>query len=386
MYITSKRRRVPPVIIFLLLGAFFVAGCTQLPNENWPGLTAVGDTVYVAFGQGVLAVDVEAREERWFFPDEPNAALTFFAAPSVRDERVVFGDYGQSGGFFNPNTTVSIYAFEEEAETLLEPLWVRTDIAEDRIVAPAAQSADTIFIGTADNHLLALDAESGDLQWEFETEHSIWAQPIYHEGILYVASLDNNVYALDVETQDLLWEASLSGSVASGPTLSGQLLYVPSFDRQMHALDIATGEERWAADAGDWVWGSPTIGGGLVYYGDISGNLFAVDAVTGELSWHRVLEGAIQSAPLFVDGRLFVGTGEIEGDEEARTGQLIALDAANGDILWEQEAPAPVFSAPVATDENIVVALRTAEGLLQLLVYDQDSGALEWDFTPVIEE
>ena len=386
MYLTSKRRRVLPLFLLCLLAVSFLAACSALPNENWPGLTAVDDTVYVAYGQGVLAVDIEAREQRWFFPDEPNAALSFFAAPSVSDDRVIFGDYGQSGGFFNPNTTVSIYAFEEEAEALLDPLWVRSDVAEDRIVAPATQAADTVFIGTADNHLLALDAQSGELLWDFEAGHSIWAQPVYHEGVVYLASLDNSVYALDVETQELLWETALSGSVASGPTLSGDVLYVPSFDRQIHALDVATGEEIWAADATEWVWGSPAVGGGLVYYGDIAGSLFAVGALTGELTWHAVLPGAIQSAPLFVDGRLFVGTGEIEGDAEERTGQLIALDAASGDVVWEQEAPAPVFTSPVAADGKVVVAVRTADGLLQLLVYEQDSGELEWEFSPTVEE
>ena len=76
----------------------FLAACgTRLDNQNWPGLAVDGSTVYVAYGSGILAYDVAAQTQVWSFPDEPSASVSFFAAPSISDERIVFGDYGAIG-------------------------------------------------------------------------------------------------------------------------------------------------------------------------------------------------------------------------------------------------------------------------------------------------
>ena len=96
------------------------------------------------------------------------------------------------------------------------------------------------------------------------------------------------------------------------------------------------------------------------------------------------MTGAVQSAPLYVDGILFVASGEVEGDEEEREGQLLALDAEDGSEVWRRQAPAPVFSTPVVVGENVIVAVQD-QGVLQLLVYDMDSGDLVWDYTPPSE-
>jgi outer membrane protein assembly factor BamB len=371
-----------PVIFVLILASIFLAACgAQVASQNWPGVVAQGDHVYTAYGVGVAAIDVAEESLVWTFPDELNPALLFYATPSLNEDRIIVGDYGASGGLFSPRATVTIYALEHSAESAAPSiLWTSDSVALDRIVAPPEQTEDQVFVGTADNHLFALDAADGSVQWEFETGHSIWAQPLYNEGTVYVASLDNSVYALDAASGELLWQQELSGSIASRPALNDGLLYVPSFDRAVHALDAATGEEQWVAEAQNWVWGSPVLGDGTVYYGDIDGNVYAVGADSGEQSWTQTVTGAVQSTPLYVDGTLFVTAGETEGDEEERLGQLVALDAESGEELWVRETPAPIFTRPVQVNENIVVIFQDA-GATIMQVYQADNGALIWDMT-----
>lgn len=378
-----------PVIYLLILASIILAACgAQVSNQNWPGLTTADaeEIVYVAHGPGVLAVDVGERRPLWQFPEETNASLLFFAPPAVSENQIVIGDFGASGGLFSPGSTVTIYALENGTgeATLPAVRWSRDDLAQDRIVAAPVQADDKVFVGTSGNRMLALDAASGELLWEFETDHSVWAEPVYADDVLFVASLDNFVYALAADSGEELWRTELSGSIAGRPVLVDGTLYVSSFDRAVHALDASTGEEVWVAEAEDWVWGAPAVNEGAVFFGDISGNVYAVEADSGELIWTQTVPGAVQSAPLYVDGILFVPSGEVEGDEEEREGQLLALDAVDGSEVWRRQVPAPLFSSPVAIGENVVVAVQD-QGVLQLLVYDMDSGDLVWDFTPPSE-
>lgn len=378
-----KRPPLRSLIIILIAFSLFIAACgARVANQNWPGIATGGDQVYVAYGAGVAAVDIANQQLQWTFPDELSQTLLFFAQPSVSGERIILGDFGASGGMFSPQATVTIYALGAGNSASAPPplLWSRDDVATDRIIAPALQTDEQIFVGTADNHLYALDAASGDLQWEFPTGHSIWAQPAYEDGVVYVASLDNSIYALDAESGEMRWQTTLGGSIASHPVLSDGTLFVPSFDRQLHALDAASGNEEWTADAENWVWGSPALGDSMVFFGDIDGNIYAVSAQTGEPQWSVTANGAIQSSLLYDDGVVFVTSGQTDGDEEERVGELMALDAQDGSILWQRETDAPVFSAPVLVGDAVVVVYLDGQAAI-LNVFDREEGTVAWEFT-----
>lgn len=386
MYAAQRPRWRRVIYLFIIVSLLLVACGTGVESQNWPGLTAEDNVVYVAYGPQVLAVDIAERQLLWSFPEETRPGLYFYAPPSLNDASLVLGDFGVSGGFFSPGTTVTIYALQQGASGSAPTVaWSRDDLATDRIVAGALQADGLVFVGTSDNQLLALDAQSGELKWEFETRHSVWAEPVLGDGVVYVASLDNFVYALDVETGEPLWQTELGGSIASRPVLEDGVLYVPSFDRAVHALDASTGEQLWQADADNWVWGAPALNEGTVYFADLDGHVYAADRSSGEILWQEQVAGASQSAPLYVDGRLFVAAGDAAGDDEERAGRLVAFDAESGEQLWQQQAPAPAFTGPVNVGDSVVIA--TVEGaLLRLQVFNMESGALEWTFTPPSEE
>ena len=378
-----RLRRI--ISLFALVSFLLVACGTGVQNANWPGVTADGNVVYVAYGVGVIAVDVASQELLWSFPDEPRAGLLFYAPPSVGDEQVVLGDFGVSGGFFSPGTTVTVYALEAGATNSgPDVLWSRDDVATDRIVASPLQADERVYVGTSDNHVVALDASSGELIWDYETDHSIWAQPLSSDGVLYAASLDNFVYALDAATGDLIWQKELNGSIAGNMVLDDGVLYVPSFDRAVHALDPETGDELWQAAATNWVWGAPALNNDFIYYADLDGNVFAASREDGEIAWQKEVPGVIQSAPLYADGRVFVTAGDVGGDADAPTGRIVAFDAETGDELWQQSIPAALLTNPVMVDSGVVVAINEG-ATVRLLVFDPESGAQVWSFTPPAE-
>jgi eukaryotic-like serine/threonine-protein kinase len=386
----EKRRPVAkPVILALFIAGLILSACgTQIESNSWPNMSANGDVVYVAYGTSVIAVDVVAEELLWSFPDEPNPTLQFYAEPSVNDGRVILGDYGASGGFFSPNVKVGIYALDE-SEGNIEAEWTQQEAANDRIVAAPVQAEGLVFVGTADNFVLALDADTGEEAWRFEVEHSIWSTPSYEDGTLYVGSLDKHIYALDAQSGDLLWEQSLAGSVSGQVAVGDELLYVGSFDKQLHALNKTTGNVEWEAPEGgtaDWVWASPALADNVVFFSDKRGNVYAVDAESGRAIWDAQIAGQVVASPVVSDGIVFIASsGLYENDEIIRQGVLIALDAETGEELWREETASPLYSTPVIVQDMVVVAMPPGAGDL-LVVYNQTDGDEIWRYAPPVEE
>lgn len=353
-----------------------LAACSGsgVSNANWPGMTSNGSRIYLAYGPGILAYDVETQNTLWTFPAEARAGLSFYAAPSVQEDRIIFGDYGVAGGMFSPAIEVSVYAVNGEGSSI----WPEANMdATASIVAPPLQVGEQVFVGTSDNKLLALNAATGEQEWAFETGHSIWGQPTYKDGTLYITSLDKSAYALNAADGSLKWKSDLSGALPSQVVADSTLVYVSSFDRQVHALAMDTGEERWAAPAEDWVWGAPTLAGDKLFYGDIQGNLYAIAADSGELIWQETAVGPIQTRVLVLNDVVYVASG---GNSETGLGSLAAYDANTGAKLWQKETSGPLYTTPVIVNETLVVAPTASETEL-LIGFDLDGNQL-WSEAP----
>lgn len=366
--------------LFLLIVASFLFGAcsTPLPSGNWPGLSTDGQNVYVAYGSRVLAYNVETKSQVWQFPAEVTKAQ-FFAAPSVTDGRIILGDFGAAGGAFSPSHIVTIYALPNSTSNAPTPLWTNNTVAHDRILAAPLQVGDQVFIGTADDHLLALNAQTGELLWDFATEHSIWAQPTYSDGTLFVASLDKNVYALDAESGNLKWKTTLGGALASPAVVGSSLVYISGFDRQIHALDIADGQEKWTASSDDWSWSAPILDGDTLYFTDVKGNVYAISATDGRQKWKANVGSVIIAQPVVNDGTVYIAA---EGDKTVTPvlGTLTALSTEDGSQKWQKTTPASVYSTPVVVGDTLVIALSSQTELL--VGYHLADGEQAWMLAP----
>lgn len=376
----AKRPSNRLVIFILAATAWLLAACGgALTNANWPGLTAEGNTVYVSYGAGVLAYDVARQQQEWLFSPQPGR-LFFYAAPAVQNGRVVVGDFGVSRGFLSPGVVVSAFGLNKGDGDSVEELWAAHNIASDRIVAPPLLVDGRTFLGTADNQLVALNAETGVELWRFATGHSIWGQPSYKEGTLFVTSLDKNVYALNADSGEMLWSTELGGAIASKATVDTSLIYVTSFDRQLHALNRTTGVVEWSAPANDWIWGAPVLHNGVVYFADATGAVFAVDAMNGRSLWTGNVEGSVQTTPYFMDDVLYVASDKnLEAKEPI--GVLTALSTADeGRVLWQQVLTVPIFTSPVVVGDDVVVVVQDTANLL--MGFNRTTGARTWSIAP----
>lgn len=382
MYLSRRSLKRPALLLSLILALFLITACgaTSLGGFNWPGLTADATHVYVAYGPRVIALDVANQTEAWAFPAEASRA-SLLAPPAVNQDQIVVGDYGTPRGMFSPGVIVTLYGLTApgaDGPTTPAITWEQGAIATDRIIAAPLLVDDKVFIGAADNFLIALNARDGSLLWRYEMGHSIWSQPTLAEGVLYVTSMDRSVYALNPETGELIWRTTLSGAIAAKPVVVDGLVYVSSFDNTLHTLDAASGAEVWAAEATDWIWSAPAVDANHVYLADASGLALAVTRDTGQKVWEYQASGPVQASPVIHNDVVFIAS---QGDNIQ--GEIVALSSADGSVVWQRTTPAPVFTTPVVVNDTLVVAVQSDNALL--LFYDTVDGSERWVYNPSTE-
>ena len=137
----------------------------------------------------------------------------------------------------------------------------------------------TVYVGSRDGRLYALDAATGAKRWEYHTGSWVESSPAVVDGSVYFGSQDGMLRALDAATGALRWEFDAEFGVNSSPAVAGGLVYVGA-DHSLFAVDAASGERRWGLELG-WLVGSPVVANGIVYVGSVQ----AFDARRG---WRRL--------------------------------------------------------------------------------------------------
>ena len=74
------------------------------------------------------------------------------------------------------------------------------------------------------------------LLWHHHTGGWIVYSPTVADGVVYFGSDDNHVYALDAETGDLLWRFETGGVIRSSPAVTGGVVYAGSLDGGVYAF------------------------------------------------------------------------------------------------------------------------------------------------------
>lgn len=136
----------------------------------------------------------------------------------------------------------------------------------------------------APGYLAALDADTGDELWRFEAG-VIESSPLVENGVVYFGSWDGRVYAVDLETHEARWSFQTGDEVKAAPAYANGTIYVGSYDGKLYALDAATGDVRWTFDAGGRISGAVTVIDGIAYVSTLDEVTFGVDAATGKQVW-----------------------------------------------------------------------------------------------------
>jgi outer membrane protein assembly factor BamB len=249
-----------------------------------------------------------------------------------------------------------------------------------QVLSSPAVAGGTLYVGSSDHRLYALDAATGALRWKFKTDGRITSSPAVSAGLVYFGSFDSNFYAVDAATGQLKWKFKTAGErrfaaahlhgaepaaetmpdpfdfYLSSPAVSNGAVYFGSGDTNIYALEAATGNLKWKFKTGDVVHASPAIFDGTLFVGSWDSYFYALDAATGKEKWHfKTGEDAkihnqvgIQSSAAVADGVVYFG---------CRDSKFYAVDAASGKHLWSFDNKGSwVIASPALKDGKVYFA------------------------------
>ncbi|MBP1703221.1 MAG: alpha amylase, catalytic region, partial [Chloroflexi bacterium] len=197
-------------------------------------------------------------------------------------------------------------------------------------------------------------AQSGDFgNWKWYAGAPITGSPVLVEGTLFIGSMQGRLYALDPATQSVKWQADLPAPIFSTPAIAGKAVYVGTLGGTFHALDATNGNEIWRFQAGDAIISSPAIADNIVYFGSFDQNIYALDTGSGELRWKHQTGGDINSSPVVSGGTLLIGSED---------SFVYALDANTGKKIWLYLAEAPILSSPTVLDGVVYIGTESESG------------------------
>lgn len=245
------------------------------------------------------------------------------------------------------------------------------------VSSPAVASGVVYFL-SYDGDLYALDAASGQVKWKFKTDgerhysgtHLHYLQPAtdsmpdpwdfylsspaVSNGTVYFGSSDGNVYALDALSGAMKWKFKTGDVVHSSPAVADGTLYIGSWDTYLYAIDAASGKEKWRFKTGDdpeahnhvGIQASPVVVDGVVYFGSRDAFAYAVDASSGKELWKFSAQGSwVNNSMVVHDGKAYFGT--------SIPGIMHAVDAKTGKAVFDLPTGTPVFASMALAGDTL---------------------------------
>ena len=203
-------------------------------------------------------------------------------------------------------------------------------------------------------------------QWVFETEDELRGSPTYHDGTIYAGSYDKHLYAIDAETGELKWKYQTEGGIPGKAEIFEDNVYFGSEDQNMHVVSTKTGKATWTRPTNGPVRSSPKISQGHVFIGSDDGYMYAINLNSRNLIWKAEAASAIRSTPFISNENVYFGS---------EAGDFTCVDF-RGDTLWRFKAKRSITSSPIVLDEQVYFTSMDST----LYALEAKSGWVNWRF------
>lgn len=253
----------------------------------------------------------------------------------------------------------------------------------------------TIYVGTKDGSVVAVNSSSHSQQWDYAFNAAIYTTPVVDGDLVYVGTYSGQLYALTTARGVERWVYPRTGSmgaVVGDPVIGNETVYVASSDGSVYALDTTYGDLKWKSESlADKLWTSPVIAGDTLYVSTFDGHIYALSVEIGELlDWSFKSDAGFASSPVVYEDTVFLGSFDrhlyavavgsnvsawrFPREKPAGNwfwasplvsngtvyagcldGKLYAIEAKTGEELWEFDAGNAIVASPVLMNNLLVV-------------------------------
>ena len=227
------------------------------------------------------------------------------------------------------------------------------------------------LLGTTFGEVIALHVADGSEAWRVELGSEILSTPVVAEGLVFAQTIDGRLVALDEESGELQWSfdnqvpiLTLRGT--SSPVVRDRIVYAGFSSGKLIALRAENGEPIWEhrvmlpegrseLERMVDVDGRALVTNAVIYVGAFQGRVKSISRRDGRPRWEQKISTFLDLAEGYE--QLYV----IDAQDV-----ITAIDQQTGDVVWTQENfKRRKLTAPVAFSNYI--AFGDDEGYLHII-------------------
>ncbi len=289
----------------------------------------------------LTAIDLRTGRQRWAYPQSGT-----YISPAVVGDNVYFR--AESG---NKGQLVALELSSGRQRWSFTPKRLSnagSGYFGGHLTSPII--ADNIVYVGAGKELYALDAISGKVRWEFDTQDYVTSSASFAGGQVFISDFEY-FYAIDPQTGTMRWSYPANSAMYFASVATGDIVLISS-GQNLIALDARDGTMRWEKSVPGEALIPAGAQGNRVFV-KTTNTLFALDPGDGRELWSFQNLNYV-SLPALTSGYAFVVSGM---GADAR---VAALDVATGESAWMQAVQKLATTAPVIAGRAVYV--RTTDG------------------------
>lgn len=240
---------------------------------------------------------------------------------------------------------------------------------------------DQILSIDIEGEVNSINAESGRINWDFETGINAITGLAGNSKVIIATSADGDLAAYNLLEDGLekRWSIRLKGEIRAAPALNQNQLFVRTVAGKLTAVSLVDGAINWTISrripaltlTGN---SSPVISNELVIVGFDDGKIAAFDSKNGQTVWETVVSHPVGRTEIErlvdIDGRFILKDGIIY--VSSYQGKLAAIQAVNGNELWTRKFSN--YQSMVVDDQ----AIYLSGDLSHIWSIDRRSGSAFW--------
>lgn len=224
---------------------------------------------------------------------------------------------------------------------------------------------DTVYAGSTDGGLYALDAASGVKRWRCAAGAPVFTGVTrLEDGSLLFGTMDGSVVRVDATGRELA-RMKAGGAVTTTPVVLAGVVVVGCRDYMLYGFHLHDGAPAWKYSYGfSWVESTPAVRDGVFYVGGSDwARVSEFDPRTGRPRWATIVGGVTWGTPAVTADTVFAGVTCQRGALIAHAGGIVALDRRTGAIKWrhpmtfsDDKIPFGGIGGSLAVDGDRIIA------------------------------
>jgi len=293
-----------------------------------PSLTSDGQLIVGDYNKVLHSLDpatgLETQGKQWPFTQ---ATDRYIGSSLVKDQMI-----------YAPNENNYLYVLDHSGNQPVNQLWpFKTQAA---LWAPPATDGKYLYLAAMDHNIYKLDPATGKQVWASGDLGGamIGTPAIGPDGTLYVGTFNSQLLAVNSQDGKVIWHAPAAGWVWASPVLVGDTVYFGDLNGTMNAVGL-DGTVKWSVTPDSTTTHRAIVDKALVvkdtlYFSSETGALYALDITNGNVreGWPKQIGGKLYTGPQAAGDLILVAPVGLTSSDKSSV-LMVALDSS-GTQQW----------------------------------------------------